>query len=844
MGNLLIVDDNINAAIPLPGHNTFQYAYNTLETPKQTAGSIADKCLSENNNTKIDAILINAEGKFPVTNARQDLMGIEIIFWLRLQHNITLPIILYGFQSLAQILAKHPDKIIITAPGNSYVQLPDGFTSLSLESIIQKLDGQLSSEADIKYKYQAFLEASINIDKIRHKEANWWGIKALWDTHTIVTEEQFSAKYPNKVSSCLEALDGYVLDYLYKDKVLRLKELLDKEKSEAQSSLNEIKQKLLETDQKILRILEKIDEDWADLRFAFVDKLRIKDRRKSFSNTSNEYQQLQQELEDTLQYVEYCKDSLIAAYQKHTSTLIEHDDLNVEFEELRNSFDELLSTFKKRFELKTPITQSILTKKVLLIDDQAEDGWANIYSQIIYGKNTDNLVVVDVKNITRTEEDKVDSLATIISGYFNKDSAHFDQDIGLILLDIRLFPETDNISHKTPDVFSGVKLLSAIRKLNPTIPIVITSASNKTWTTEIVRKHGADAYWTKEGVDNLWSAQETWDNYFKLIRLVNASMAKEYTILRDLNDLLEFTEIDENCWWEHGIWRNGESKQGDTVKVRALLNNSIIQLKRHCRDFVMHSGYKLQDKESTLSLANLGNTFGSIFEAMVGLNNANYNTDKPKISARIGMDKDEEFINLRNLASHSDSLSLFNIYGLAKMSKELEKVIKLSPVYERPHGWLLQISDSFEINETEVAVSMSIGKGSIDINSLEIDDIELISNSNLIAINVLCEKNANGNWHACFDNLKTNEIKKQSDRLESDRLVFKEATIETKTDLSGFYFISTEVNDFTGIVQISDKKANKCLLEGSKLLVCADRVNNSPKYFSEYTLYKNLGVLS
>ena len=102
-------------------------------------------------------------------DARTDLLGIEVLKWLRIKHQITNPIVLLGFLELSQILRAHPEHIIITAPGIRYVTIPTAAENLA------KIAAQLKPAENIKDQYKKFVQADFKIQQLGHEFANELG---------------------------------------------------------------------------------------------------------------------------------------------------------------------------------------------------------------------------------------------------------------------------------------------------------------------------------------------------------------------------------------------------------------------------------------------------------------------------------------------------------------------------------------------------------------------------------------------------------------------------------------------------------------------------------------------
>lgn len=179
-------------------------------------------------------------------------------------------------------------------------------------------------------------------------------------------------------------------------------------------------------------------------------------------------------------------------------------------------------------------------KKVLYIDDEAETGWANAFKQILY-PSIESIFFKD-------EEMESNSFAISHNGqkvfevyksfkdaedYISPDTL---KEIALIVLDLR--DKEKDKDKLQPDELTGVRLLKKIKDRNngdPSIPVIIVTASNKQWNYERVLDLGANGYWIKEspefGIDDEYSLI----NYLRLRNSIVELLSQNY--LREI-------------WWE------------------------------------------------------------------------------------------------------------------------------------------------------------------------------------------------------------------------------------------------------------------------------------------------------
>lgn len=144
--------------------------------------------------------------------------------------------------------------------------------------------------------------------------------------------------------------------------------------------------------------------------------------------------------------------------------------------------------------------------KVLLIDDEAEKGWREVFAYIfndVY-QNDEEMAIyqdtleIDFKKITT--EDLIQNSIQKIK----------DDDINLVILDFRLNP-SDFIGSNPKDITS-IRLLKKIKELNPGIQVIIFSATNKVWNLQALQDAGADGFILKDGGENIHKSINSFRN--------------------------------------------------------------------------------------------------------------------------------------------------------------------------------------------------------------------------------------------------------------------------------------------------------------------------------------------
>ena len=100
-----------------------------------------------------------------------------------------------------------------------------------------------------------------------------------------------------------------------------------------------------------------------------------------------------------------------------------------------------------------------------------------------------------------------------------EDSEKFD----LIILDLRLEEEVGGHSNDIlgVDNLSGIILLKKIKAHDPSVPVIISTASNKSWSLESANNYGADGFWSKEDPQRGLSYEYRFKNTYSLINTIH-----------------------------------------------------------------------------------------------------------------------------------------------------------------------------------------------------------------------------------------------------------------------------------------------------------------------------------
>jgi CheY-like chemotaxis protein len=121
-----------------------------------------------------------------------------------------------------------------------------------------------------------------------------------------------------------------------------------------------------------------------------------------------------------------------------------------------------------------------INPKVLVLEDEVDKGWKEAYSAVFKGCKIQ--VMTDDQNL---HYDTIDNL----------------YDIALVDLRLKEKPIGDVSDKINVASLSGMKVVDKIRKAKNILPIIMATASNKSWSYETALDVGATGYWEKESPD-------------------------------------------------------------------------------------------------------------------------------------------------------------------------------------------------------------------------------------------------------------------------------------------------------------------------------------------------------
>jgi CheY-like chemotaxis protein len=181
---------------------------------------------------------------------------------------------------------------------------------------------------------------------------------------------------------------------------------------------------------------------------------------------------------------------------------------------LRMYFD--LSTIELSNKILTSLKVGLAKRRVLLIDDLAE-AWQPIIGQMLYGLNPTAIK----QNIERLKiQTQADGVTLDLENTIEELKKHIGkQKPHLILLDLRLSGEEGK---RKLEQLGGYQLLRFLKEdpLYQGLPVIVFTASSNAEVIKALIEKGAEAVWTKPGLDESLSTETVLERYESLIRHV------------------------------------------------------------------------------------------------------------------------------------------------------------------------------------------------------------------------------------------------------------------------------------------------------------------------------------
>lgn len=531
------------------------------------------------------------------------------------------------------------EQLLSMDPSNLII-FSEGVTFIRMPENLENLNFQSLAKENAPDDLSAFFKVDFRLpEEGRHDWANWWGIERLWQVHQAVINKKkedidaYSNSFFIQKTQSIEALKAL---YLYPVKKDSIKQAIRNDE------INRLNNDIVVKKNLVTRIKAKkykTPEDLYDI-------------------------------------------------QKYEVIIKENSQKIITIQNRKSDGDEIR------------VQQTIIAnskKKIVLIDDQAEDGWATVFKNILFGDN-----VSLYSNLTVPQIDDNNTFMQFIN-----------EDTDIVLLDLRLKKEPG--SHHDISNLSGVSVLKTIVERFPGLPVIMITASNKFNSYKTVMDLGADAYWVKEGLDSRYNETESFDNYKHFLILIEKLSGREYKLLKyfskHVNDLKKLS----NPWWASHTWQkpdytNSISLQKNEGKylsdITKILDYAIMLYRNWLKSFILSSLEKTdQNEEGSYAqkmLANIINTLGGIVE-IIHIKYEGRTCSLAEIGVLFGKSENE-----RNIRNRGDFMA-FYIYCMRNVGS---------------HFTLIQNIDFefFEFYIKTLITWLTIPYNEIEINDLGIND--------------------------------------------------------------------------------------------------------------------------
>jgi CheY-like chemotaxis protein len=243
---------------------------------------------------------------------------------------------------------------------------------------------------------------------------------------------------------------------------------------------------------------------------------------------------------------------------------------------------------------KVNLSSHLEKKKVLLIDDNFDKGWQAVIEKIFEPAKVD----------VAEDFEKVNQFGNL------KDLNPYD----LIFLDLRL----PKILKKEIEYNNGMDLLKKIKKCYPQIPVIVFTASNKSWTREAVLNYGADGMYVKESPEYAGDQNYSKENFINFEKSVRETLEK-YKVLRPYWEAIQIILKDQTFL---SLPEKGSSNFKSRIEERLMMFYGLLK-----RGFEQTEFNEKQFHFSDYELA-----FMTLWSVLNEISEANYNKSQPNIT--------------------------------------------------------------------------------------------------------------------------------------------------------------------------------------------------------------------
>lgn len=249
---------------------------------------------------------------------------------------------------------------------------------------------------------------------------------------------------------------------------------------------------------------------------------------------------------------------------------------------------------------KTNFSSLLKKGKILLVDDNSDKGWKSVLEKI-FGENS-----IDSKSFM------IGVVKKGLKGKWKVDSDLNKYD--LIFLDLYM-PEFQG---QKPNLKNGEILLRLIKESYPQVPVIVFTASNKSWTREAVLNYGADGMYVKESPEYAGDQTYSKENFINFEKSVRETLEK-YKVLRPYWESIQIILKDQTFL---SIPEKGGSNFKSRIEERLMMFYGLLK-----RGFEQTEFNERQFHFSDYELA-----YMTLWSVLNEISEANYEKKQPYVS--------------------------------------------------------------------------------------------------------------------------------------------------------------------------------------------------------------------
>jgi len=204
-------------------------------------------------------------------------------------------------------------------------------------------------------------------------------------------------------------------------------------------------------------------------------------------------------------------------------------------------FKYLVNKYNLEEKTEKPNKESNKSGNILLIDDKGVEGWNDVIRKFIES----NYKSVEFLTLEEEASEQVFKDKCLEELKLSVESKIKAIDTDVILLDLRLLEHIDNKQEKVLEI-SGIKILKHIKKLDPSIQVVIFSASTDSLILDELYTNGILGYIKKDSPTNKYLASK--NSLTKLDKLIKQGLDRKYlkVIWNRQQDILQLPFLTNN----------------------------------------------------------------------------------------------------------------------------------------------------------------------------------------------------------------------------------------------------------------------------------------------------------